>query len=400
MSFLANRLQQIKPSPTLAMTAKAAQMIGLGHKVISLSVGEPDFDTPNPIKEAAIRGMEQGLTKYTAVDGLPALKLAVQHKFLRDNQLEYSLKEIMVGNGGKQILFNALMATINPGDQVIIPAPYWVSYPDMVLLFGGQPEFINCDIQQNFKLKAEQLEQAITPHTKWLILNSPSNPTGELYSRKELEEIASVLHRHPHVHVMSDDIYEYLVYGDQKFVSILEAAPDLKDRTLIVNGVSKSYSMTGWRIGYAAGPEGLIRAMTMLQSQSTSNACSIAQAAAIEAIQGDQEFLHEWRSSFERRRDLVFDQINQTPGLTCIKPGGAFYLYVNCKGIIGKKTPDGRVLQNDNDVASYLLEVAEVAVVSGSGFGLSPYFRISYAVSDELLSEACRRINQALLKLM
>jgi aspartate aminotransferase len=400
MTFLAHRLQQIKPSPTLAMTAKAAQMVAQGRKVISLSVGEPDFDTPTPVKEAAIRAMEKGLTKYTAVDGLPALKVAIQNKFQRDNQLHYSLKEIMVGTGGKQILFNALMATINPGDQVIIPAPYWVSYPDMVLLFGGQPEFITCEIQQGFKLTAEQLEHSITPHTKWLILNSPSNPTGEVYSRKELEELASVLRRHPHVYIMSDDIYEYLVYGNQKFVSILEVAPDLKDRTLIVNGVSKSYSMTGWRIGYAAGSEALIRAMTMLQSQSTSNACSIAQAAAIEAIEGDQTFLCEWRASFERRRDLVFNQINQIPGLTCIKPGGAFYLYVNCKGLLGKKTPEGHRLQDDNDVTSYLLETAEVAVVSGSGFGLSPYFRISYALSDTLLTEACQRINQAILKLL
>ncbi len=400
MTFLAHRLQNVKPSPTLAMNAKAAAMKAEGRNILSLSAGEPDFDTPEFIKEAAREAMVQGLTKYTAVDGLPALKKAIQKKFLRDNNLSYELSEIMVGNGGKQIIFNALMATINPGDQVIIPAPYWVSYPDMVALFGGCPQFVDCGIDQNFKITPSQLEKAITPHTKWLILNSPSNPTGEVYTRKEITELAHVLRRHPHVHIMSDDIYEYLVYGEAHFISILEVAPDLKDRTLIVNGVSKSYSMTGWRIGYGAGPQNLIKAMTMLQSQSTSNACSISQAAAIQAIEGDQSFINEWRASFERRRDLVVKGFSEIPGLTCMSPGGAFYLYINCEGLIGKKTPNEMVLMTDDQISEYLLEYAEVAVVSGSGFGLSPYFRISYATADEILQEACRRIDEAVKKLV
>lgn len=399
MTFLAHRLLTIKPSPTLAMTAKAATMKAQGRNVISLSAGEPDFDTPDFIKEAANRAMSQGLTKYTAVDGLPALKKAIQGKFLRDSQLSYEASQIMVSTGGKQVLFNALMATINPGDQVIIPAPYWVSYPDMVALFGGNPCFVSCGFDQNFKISGKQLEEAITTHTKWVILNSPSNPTGEVYTRQEMTELADVLRRHPHVYILSDDIYEYLVYGNATFTSILDVAPDLKDRTLIVNGVSKSYSMTGWRIGYGAGPESLIKAMTMLQSQSTSNACSIAQAAAISAIEGDQSFLDEWRSSFERRRDLVFNGFSKIPGLTCLSPGGAFYLFINCEGILGKKTPGGTILMSDDDVSHYFLEEAEVAVVSGAAFGLSPYFRISYATSDAILEEAIQRIHQAVEKL-
>jgi aspartate aminotransferase len=399
MTFLAHRLLNIKPSPTLAMTAKAAKMKAEGRSILSLSAGEPDFDTPESIKQAAQEAMAQGLTKYTPVDGLPALKKAIQQKFLRDNQLTYDLSEITVSNGGKQVIFNALMATLNAGDEVIIPAPYWVSYPDIVLLFGGCPKIITCAQGQNFKMTGAQLEQAITPHTKWVILNSPSNPTGEVYTRAEMMDLARVLQHYPYINILSDDIYEYLVYEDITFTSILDVAPDLKERTLIVNGVSKSYSMTGWRIGYGAGPKPLIQAMTMLQSQSTSNACSIAQAAAIEAINGDQSFIKDWRDSFARRRDLAVDLFNQIPGLSCTKPGGAFYLYINCQGLIGKRTPEGVELVSDDDIAIYLLEHAEVAVVAGSGFGLSPYFRISYATSTEIIQETCQRIGQAVQKL-
>lgn len=327
--MLAKRLQQIQPSPTLTATAKAAQLRSSGYDVISLGAGEPDFDTPVHIRQAAKLALDQGLTKYTPVDGMPALKKAVQGKFLRDNQLNYELNQITTGNGGKQILFNALMATLNSGDEVIIPAPYWVSYPDMVLLFEGSPVVVACQEQSGFKLTPDQLESAITPRTKWLILNSPSNPTGEVYSKEELEALAVVLRRHPHVLVMIDDIYEYLVYDAQKFYNLAMIAPDLKERTLIVNGVSKSYSMTGWRLGYGAGPKELIQAMTMIQSQSTSNACSISQAAAIAGIEGDQSFLNDWRQQYQARRDKCVAAFNVIPGLSCRTPGGAFYLYIN-----------------------------------------------------------------------
>lgn len=393
--ILARRLSLIKPSPTLAMNAKAAQMKANGIDVISLSAGEPDFDTPDFIKQAATQAMAKGMTKYTAVDGLPALKKAIQQKFLRDNQLSYDLDQLIVSTGGKQVLFNALMATIETGDEVIIPAPYWVSYPDMTALFGGKPVFIDCLEENGFKLTPSQLEATITPKTKWVILNSPSNPTGEVYSKQELIALGQVLLKHPHVYILSDDIYEYLVYDEIPFYTLTSVVPELNSRTLIVNGVSKSYSMTGWRIGYGAGPKEIIKAMTMLQSQSTSNACSIAQAAAIEALSSDLSFLKEWKMQFEERRDFFHTEINKIPGLSARKAGGAFYLYINCSGVIGKKTPEGFVIQSDNDFANYLLEQAKVAVVSGDAFGLSPYFRISYATSKEILSQAVNRIGTA-----
>lgn len=393
--MLANRLSSIKPSPTLMMISKAAQLKAQGVDVISLSAGEPDFDTPEFIKQAATEAMAKGMTKYTPVDGLLALKKAIQQKFLSDNQLHYDLDQLMVSTGGKQVLFNAFMASLNDSDEVIIPAPYWVSYPDMVNLFGGVPVAVNCLENNGFKLTPEQLEKAITPKTKWVILNSPSNPTGEVYTKEELIALGDVLLKYPHVFVMSDDIYEYLIYDNSHFYTIATVVPDLKGRTLIVNGVSKSYSMTGWRIGYGAGPKELIKAMTMLQSQSTSNASSISQAATIAALSSDLSFLKEWKKQFESRRNFFFDEVNKIPGLSCRKPGGAFYLYINCEGIIGKKTPAGAIIETDNDFVQYLLEQAHLAAVSGDAFGLSPYFRISYATSQEILKEALSRIAKA-----
>lgn len=399
MSYLATRLSLIQPSPTLAMTAVAAQMKAEGIDVIALSAGEPDFDTPDFIKQAAKAAIDKGLTKYTPVDGLADLKKAIQYKFQNDNQLDYGLDQIIASTGGKQVIFNALMATLNAGDEVIIPAPYWVSYPDMVNLFGGIPKIVHCPEASGFKLTADLLEAAITINTKWVILNSPSNPTGEVYSADELKALGEVLAGHPHVMVLSDDIYEYLVYDNQEFVTLATVCPDLQDRCLIVNGVSKSYSMTGWRLGYGAGPKPLIKAMTMLQSQSTSNPCSITQAAAAAAISGDRDFLLDWRQSFAGRRDLTAQLVNNIPGLSCRIPSGAFYLYVNCAGIIGKRTPAGEVIESDSHFAQYLLSEAHVAVVSGDAFGLSPYFRISYAIAQETLSEACKRIHDAVSKL-
>lgn len=394
--MLAQRLSFIKPSPTLAMSAKASQMKAQGIDVINLSAGEPDFDTPDFIKQAATKAMANGMTKYTAVDGLPALKQAIQKKFLNDNQLSYEPDQLIVSTGGKQVLFNALMATINAGDEVIIPAPYWVSYPDITALFGGVSVTVSCLQENGFKLTPAQLEQAITPRTKWLILNSPSNPTGEVYSKEELIALGNILLKYPHVWVISDDIYEYLVYDDLPFYTLASVMPELKDRILIVNGVSKSYSMTGWRIGYGAGPRPLIKAMGMLQSQSTSNACSIAQCATIEALSSDLSFLSDWKKQFETRRNFIHAEINKIPGLSARKPGGAFYLYINCSGIIGKTTPTGSVLTCDNDVAAYLLDRGRVAVVSGEAFGLTPYFRISYATSMEMLTTAAQRIAEAI----
>jgi len=397
--MLAQRLSFIKPSPTLAMSAKAAQMKAQGIDVINLSAGEPDFDTPNFIKQAATKAMADGMTKYTAVDGLPALKKAIQKKFLNDNQLKYELDELVVSTGGKQVLFNALMATINEGDEVIIPAPYWVSYPDITALFGGVPVSVRCLQENAFKLTPAQLDQAITPRTKWLVLNSPSNPTGEVYSKEELIALGKVLLKHPHVWVLCDDIYEYLVYDGLSFHTLASVMPDLKDRILIVNGVSKSYSMTGWRIGYGAGPRLLIKAMGMLQSQSTSNACTIAQCATIEALSSDLSFLNDWKKQFETRRNFIHAEINKIPGLSARKSGGAFYLYIDCAGIIGKTTLAGSILTCDNDVAEYLLDHARVAVVSGKAFGLTPYFRISYATSLEILTTAAERIGAAIAAL-
>lgn len=399
MSFLAQRLQAIKPSPTLAMSARANVMKASGIDVINLSAGEPDFDTPDFIKETAIRALDQGLTKYTAADGMPTLKKAIQDKLLRDNKLHYDISQIVVGNGGKQVIFNAFLATLNPGDEVIVPAPYWVSYPDISRLFEGTVIEVPCKASQGFKLSPVALEQAITLRSKWLILNAPSNPTGAVYTAEELAALAEVLRRYPQLLILSDDIYEYLVYDNLPFHTLATVAPDLQERILIVNGVSKSCSMTGWRIGYGAGPAPLIKAMAMLQSQSTSNACSIAQAAAVAAINGPHDFLPEWRATFTKRRDLCLDALNRIPGLTCMKPGGAFYLYIDCQGIIGKTTPHNKVLQTDDGFCNYLLEDAHVALVSGSGFGLSPYLRLSYAVSEEALMQGCRRIEKAVLQL-
>ena len=396
MISLAHRVNWIKPSPTLAMTAKAIALKAQGNDVISLSVGEPDYDTPQWIKDAAIQAMVDGQTKYTPVGGTTVLKQAIAQKLNRDNGLAYDVDQIVVGTGGKQVIFNGLMASVNPGDEVIIPAPYWVSYPDIVSLFEGIPVFIDCPIENEFKLQPSQLAASITPKTKWLILNSPSNPTGCVYSKDELLALAEVLQANPHVNILTDDIYEYLLYNDSTFSNILNVAPDLYDRTLLVNGVSKAYSMTGWRIGYGAGPKHLIKAMTDLQSQSTSNPSSISQAAAVAAIIGPHDFLKEWRKSFSKRRDFVLNTLANVPELQLIKPLGAFYLYICCKGVIGKITTSGKTIQTDNDFCTYLLEDHGVAAVSGDGFGLSPYFRISYATSQTNLEKACDRIKSAI----
>lgn len=395
MTFLADRILHIKPSPTLAITAKAASLKKQGIDVISLGAGEPDFDTPDNVKKKAIQGISEGFTKYTSVDGMLELKKAIQAKFLKDNNIAYELKEIMVSLGAKHVIYNAFQATLNPGDQVIIPAPYWVSYPDMVELAQGTPVFITCPESNNFCMTADQLVKAINDKTKWVILNSPSNPTGALYAKEHLTEIADILRRTPHVHVLSDDIYEHLVYGDEKFHTLAQIAPDLKDRILTVNGVSKTYAMTGWRIGYGAGNSGLIKAMTILQSQSTSNPVSISQFATVEALNGPQDFITERNKSFKERRDMVVNLLNQIPGITCSMPQGAFYVYPSCQGVIGKKTQDGIVISSDTDFVTYLLDHAQVAVVPGEVFGLSPYFRISYATDAKTLKEAINRLHRA-----
>lgn len=392
MAFLSDTLARVKPSPTIAVTNKARELAAAGRDIIGLGAGEPDFDTPQNIKDAAKRAIDAGKTKYTAVDGIPELKAAICTKFLRENGLTYTPAQVTVGTGGKQILYNALMATLNPGDEVIIPAPYWVSYPDMVLLAGGTPVPVVAGIETQFKLTPEQLESAITPKTKWFIFNSPSNPTGAGYTRDELKALTDVLMRHPHVWVMSDDMYEHLVFDDFKFCTPAEIEPGLYDRTLTCNGVSKSYAMTGWRIGYAAGPVALIKAMGTIQSQSTSNPCSVAQYAALEALTGPQDFLAENRTLFQRRRDLVVSMLNQAQGITCPTPEGAFYVYPDISGCIGKATPAGKIITNDEVFAEALLEETGVAVVFGAAFGLSPNFRVSYATSDAILAEACTRI--------
>ncbi len=395
MSIIARRLAAIKPSPTIAVTNLARELKAAGRDVIGLGAGEPDFDTPDSIKEAAIAAIRAGQTKYTAVDGTPELKAAVAAKFKRENGLEFRLDEISVGTGGKQIIYNALMATLDPGDEVVIPAPYWVSYPDMVLLAGGTPVFVTCPDQTGFKLRPEDLEAAITPRTKWLILNSPSNPTGAAYTEAELGELTDVLLRHPQVWLLTDDIYEHLVYDDFRFVTPLAVAPELRSRCLTMNGVAKAYAMTGWRIGYAGGPGELIKAMAKVQSQSTSNPCSISQAATVAALNGPQDFLPEWIAIFKQRRDLVVDLLNQAPTLRCHRPEGAFYVYPSCAGAIGRRTPAGDLLTNSEDFARYLLESAGVAVVQGTAFGMDPYFRISYATSTDLLEDACHQILRA-----
>jgi aspartate aminotransferase len=395
MPFLADRLSRIKPSATLAMTKLALELKAAGRDVISLSAGEPDFDTPENIREAAVAAIRRGDTRYTAVDGTPELKRAVAAKFKRENHLDYTPQQIIVGTGGKQVLFNALLATVNPGDEVIIPAPYWVSYPDIVLLAEGTPVAVQCPQNNGFKLRVEDLEQAITRKTKWLILNSPSNPTGAAYSAAELRALADVLLRHPDVWVLADDMYEHLVYDDFKFSTIAEIEPKLYPRTLTLNGVSKAYCMTGWRIGFAGGPVELIKAMTTLQSQSTSNPSSISQAASVEALNGPKDFIPRHNASFKARRDLVVDLLNRAPGLHCPRPEGAFYVYPSCAGTLGKRTPRGKVIETDTDFVEYLLEAEGVAVVQGEAFGLSPHFRISYATSTEALTEACKRIQRA-----
>ena len=394
MAFLSDTLARVKPSPTIAVTTKAAQLKSEGRDVIGLGAGEPDFDTPENIREAAKRAIDAGKTRYTPVDGIPELKAAICSKFLRENGLTYTPQQVSVGTGGKQILYNALMATCNPGDEVIIPAPYWVSYPDMVLLAGGVPVPVVAGIETGFKLTPEQLEAAITPKTKWFIFNSPSNPTGAGYTRAELKALTDVLMRHAHVWVMSDDMYEHLVFDDFAFCTPAEVEPGLYERTLTCNGVSKAYAMTGWRIGYAAGPVALIRAMATIQSQSTSNPCSVSQHAALEALSGPQEFLSDWRRVFQGRRDLVVSMLNQAKGIRCPKPEGAFYVYPDISGCIGKATPAGRVISSDEVFATALLEETGVAVVFGAAFGLSPNFRVSYATSDEVLHEACTRIQR------
>jgi len=395
MAFIAGRLGRIKPSQTIAMSMRARELKAQGRDIIALAAGEPDFDTPEHIRDAAKAAIDKGDTRYTNVDGTPALKAAIAAKFKRENNLDYKPSQIIVGTGGKQVLYNALMATLDPGDEVIIPAPYWVSYPDMVELAEGKPVFVPCPQSSGFKLKPEDLERAITPKTKWIILNSPSNPTGAGYTRADMKALTDVLKRHPHVWVMTDDMYEHLVYDGFKFCTPAEVEPELYDRTLTCNGVSKAYCMTGWRIGYAGGPEKLIKAMGAIQSQSTSNPSSVSQAAAVAALNGPMDFIPRHNQSFKERRDLVISMLNQAKGLTCHRPEGAFYVYPSCAGVIGKETPQGTTIGSDTDFANYLLDSEGVAVVPGEAFGLAPHFRVSYATSTEELEEACRRIQRA-----
>lgn len=394
MAFLAAALDRVKPSATIAVSQKARELKAAGRDVIGLGAGEPDFDTPDNIKQAAVEAIRRGETKYTPVSGIPQLRQAIADKFKRENNLDYKPEQTIVGTGGKQVLFNAFMATLNPGDEVIIPAPYWVSYPEMVAICGGTSVFVEAGIETNFKLTPDALEKAITPKTKWFLFNSPSNPSGAAYTRAELKALTDVLMRHPHVWVMTDDMYEHLVYGDFTFTTPAEVEPGLYDRTLTINGVSKAYAMTGWRIGYAGGPVQLIKAMDMIQGQQTSGACSIAQWAAVEALNGPQDFIAANRKIFEGRRDLVVSMLNQANGIECPSPEGAFYVYPSCAGLIGKKTGAGKVIASDEDFVSELLEAEGVAVVHGSAFGLGPNFRISYATSEALLEEACSRIQR------
>ncbi len=394
MAFIADALSRVKPSATIAVTQKARELKAKGRDIIGLGAGEPDFDTPDNIKNAAIDAIRRGETKYPPVSGIVPLREAIAAKFKRENNLDYTPAQTIVGTGGKQILFNAFMATLNPGDEVVIPTPYWVSYPEMVLLCGGEPRFAETTAANGFKLKAEALEKAITPRTKWLVLNSPSNPSGAAYTELELKEIAAVLMRHPHVWVLTDDMYEHLTYGDFKFKTIAEVEPNLYGRTLTMNGVSKAYAMTGWRIGYAAGPLELLKAMDMIQGQQTSGACTIAQWASVEALNGPQDFIAKNKAIFQGRRDLVVSMLNQARGITCPSPEGAFYVYPSCAGLIGKKTATGKVIDNDETFCSELLEGEGVAVVFGSAFGLGPNFRISYATSETLLEQACTRIQR------
>jgi aspartate aminotransferase len=394
MAFISDALNRIQPSATIAISNKAMAMQAEGKNVIGLAAGEPDFDTPDNIKDAAIAAIKAGKTKYTAVDGIAELKKAIVAKFKRENGLDYKTSQVSVGTGGKQVLFNALMATVNPGDEVIVPAPYWVSYPDIVMLAGGTPVIVQGPAAKGFKLQAADLDKAITPNTKWLILNSPSNPSGAAYSRAELRALADVLLKHPHVWVLTDDMYEHLVYDEFAFTTIAQVEPKLYDRTLTMNGVSKSYCMTGWRIGYGAGPENLIKAMAKLQSQSTSNPSSIAQWAAVEALNGPQDFIAANNKVFKERRDLVVSMLNQAKGLSCATPEGAFYVYPSCAGVIGKTAPSGTVISSDEVFVTELLASEGVAAVHGAAFGTSPFFRISYATATSTLEDACQRIQR------
>lgn len=393
--LISPRLNRIKASPSSAATQRARELRAAGRNIISLSVGEPDFETPAHICQAAIEAMKCGQTRYTTVDGTPELKKAVIGKFNRENNLEYAADQITVGAGAKQIIFNAFMATLAPGDEVIVPAPHWVSYTDMTLLAEGVPVVVPCPEENGFKLQPEDLEAAITSRTKWMVLNSPCNPTGAVYSREDLKALTQVLLRHPEVYILTDDIYEHILFDGRRFDTPAQVEPELFDRTLTVNGVSKSYAMTGWRIGYAGGPKQLIKAMAKLQGQSTTNPCSISQAAAVAALNGPQNFIPQRAAAFQARRDRVVDLVNQIPGLRCHKPEGAFYIYPNCAELMGRRRPDGTMIENDSDLAMYLLDAAEVAVVQGVAFGMSPYFRISIATSLELLEEACARMKKA-----
>jgi aspartate aminotransferase len=394
MSLESPALRRVKPSSTMAISAQARALKAAGRDIIALAAGEPDFDTPENVKEAAIRAIREGDTKYTDVDGTPELKAAIVAKFARENNLTYKTSQVNVSPGGKPVIYNAMVATLGPGDEVVIPTPYWVSYPDMVYLAGGEPVFAPTTAENGFLLQPEDLERAITPRTKWLILNSPSNPSGAAYSREALKGLAEVLLRHPHVWVLTDDMYEHLLYDGFKFSTIAEVEPALYERTLTMNGVSKAYAMTGWRIGYAAGPERLIKAMAKVMSQSTSNPSSISQAAAVEALNGPQDFIASRAKAFEERRDLVVSMLNQATGLYCPKPEGAFYVYPSCQGLLGKRAPSGKVIGNDVDFTAELLDAEGVAVVQGDAFGLSPFFRISYATSNAVLEDACSRIQR------
>ena len=394
MPFLSDSLSRVKPSATMAVSDKARELKAAGRDVIGLGAGEPDFDTPDNIKQAGIQAIEQGQTKYTAVDGIPELKQAICAKFKRDNELDYTPAQVFVAPGGKPVIYDAMMATLNPGDEVVIPAPYWVSYPDIVNLAGGTPVIVETRSEDAFKLQAEDLEAAITDKTKWFIFNSPSNPTGAAYTAQELKKLTDVLLKYPHVWVLTDDMYEHLTYDGFQFATPAQIEPQLYDRTLTMNGVSKAYAMTGWRIGYCAGPTELIGAMRKIQSQSTSNPTSISQYASVEALNGPQDFIAERNAVFKSRRDLVVDMLNAADGIDCLTPEGAFYVYPSCAGCIGKTTPDGTKISSDEDFATALLEAEGVAVVHGAAFGLSPFFRISYATSDENLKEACTRIQR------
>ncbi|MEO1747496.1 MAG: pyridoxal phosphate-dependent aminotransferase [Pseudomonadota bacterium] len=394
MAFLSDALARVKPSATIAVSTKARELKTAGHNVIGLGAGEPDFDTPDNIKAAAVDAISRGETKYTAVPGIIELREAISAKFKRENGLDYAPEQVIVGTGGKQVLYNAFGATLNAGDEVIIPAPYWVSYPDMVLLNGGEPVFVQTTLENNFKLTAEALEAAITPKTKWFIFNSPSNPSGAAYSKDELKALTDVLVKHPHVWVLTDDMYEHLCYGDFEFYTPAQLEPKLYERTLTMNGVSKAYAMTGWRIGYAGGPLELIKAMTKVQGQQTSGTCSIAQWASVEALNGTQDFIPKRRAIFQERRDLVVSMLNQANGIECPMPEGAFYVYPSCAGLMGKTAPSGKVMESDEDFVTELLEAEGVAVVHGSAFGLGPNFRISYATSTQALTDACERIQR------